>query len=79
MPDAHASHDVIEKARRAFDVGDYREARRLAKRAKSQGDSEVANQASALIERTTPAPLSKYLLLLTTLLLLAVTYFGYSR
>lgn len=51
----------LEAAQRAFDHGDFREARRLARPLASDGDEKVRSAAHTLLERTSIDPLIAWL------------------
>lgn len=69
--------DALSRALQAFDEGNYALARTLATELASNSDGDIAAQAKELLVRLSPAPLGKYLLLLTGILLLATTVFVY--
>lgn len=70
---------ALAQAEILFDQGHYQEARRVSVALSKSEDPATRAAAHALTERMNPAPLTKYLLLLTGLLLLAVTVFAYAR
>jgi hypothetical protein len=73
---SRATH--LQLVQRAFDRGNYREVRRLVAKMREREPSAADTQAAVdLLHRTQPDPLVKYLLLLSALLLLAVTVFSY--
>ena len=63
--------------RKAFDAGDYRTARTLAQRTlEDAGASDKAKDgARAILKKTSPPPLAKYIFLLTAVLLLLLSVF----
>jgi hypothetical protein len=70
---------ALVRAESLFERGHYQEARRLADKLSKSEEPATQSAASALTERMNPAPLTKYLLFLTGLLLLAATLFAYSQ
>jgi hypothetical protein len=70
---------LLKSARRAFVKGDHLTAGRLAARAQEVNAPTIQEDARLLRERMSPAPLAKYLLLLTFILLLFVTLLAYQR
>ncbi len=69
----------MARAEDLFQKGDYASAGRIARQVKEAGDEEARARAHTLLERLPPSPLAKYLLLLTLLLLIAVTVFAYGN
>jgi hypothetical protein len=70
---------LLKQAQELFEAGNYAEARRLAERIGQSDQSELREGAAELLARLEPAPLTKSLLLLTGVLLLAVTVFAYTK
>jgi hypothetical protein len=68
---------LLRRAEQHFEEGNYLEAGQIAERLANSSDRAVAAQAVRLQQRLSPAPLTRYLLGLTFLLLLAVTLFAY--
>jgi len=72
--------EALEQARAALEGGNYAEVRRLLRPlADEQAGSPEQEEAQALLARIEPDPWIGYLLLLTFLLLCAVTAFAYSH
>jgi hypothetical protein len=73
------SSSVLEQAKAAFDRGNYAEVRRLVGPLLSSLPScSERDEAEELWSRIQPDPWMSYLLVLSLLLLLAVTLFAYS-
>ena len=73
-----ASTARLRAAQVAFDSGNYLLARELSTAlAREEPDSEAADSARQLLAQTEPHPHVRVLLLITTLLLIAVTLFAY--
>jgi hypothetical protein len=70
---------ALQEALSAFEQGNYARAREMAESVKASGSAEDQSAAGELLARMSPAPLAKYLLLLTGVLLLVVTAFAYSH
>jgi hypothetical protein len=70
---AHAELDALVAA---FEAGDFRTVRSGAKRlASGEATEAVKRAAGELLDRTKPDPLATYLLVLTAVLLVALTVF----
>lgn len=68
---------LLHDAQSAFEQGDYKVAADLAKNLQGSTEVEVATAAKVLLERTEPPALTKYLLLLSLVLLVFVTLAAY--
>lgn len=68
---------LLAQARGAFHKGAYQSARAFAARAQTSGSPRVQKDAELLLSQLSPAPLIKYLLLLTFFLLIVVTFLAY--
>jgi hypothetical protein len=68
----------LDAAHRAFDAGDFAEARRLAQAQKSESGADAATRAAAdeILMRTGIDPLIVWLTAGAVLLFVAVVYFG---
>lgn len=82
--DAHSSNhtdesELLARAQQRFLDGNYLEAGKIAERLSKSADAHVAGEAKQILTRLSPAPLARYLLALTFVLLLVVTAFAYSR
>ncbi len=70
------AHPELDGLVAAFEAGDFRTVRSGAsKLASSDADESVRSAARVLLDRTKPDPLATYLLVLTALLLVALTVF----
>lgn len=68
------AHPELDALVAAFEAGDFRTVRSGAgKLASSEADEAVKRAARELLDRTKPDPLATYLLVLTALLLVALT------
>lgn len=69
--------------KKAFDAGDYRRARELASEVLNDAGAtqKAKDSARAVLEKTSPPPLAKYIFLMTAVLLALLTFFwiGESR
>lgn len=75
-----ANHEeALPLALEAFAEGNYAVARKHAQRVAESADEPTRVAGEQLLAKMSPAPLGKYLFLLTAFLLLAVTYFAYSK
>jgi|GEM_PF-1578360 len=70
---------LLEAAYAHFTAGDYVSARRNAETLLASKYPDTKKKAEELLERLSPPPLTKYLLLLTGLLLLAATAIAYTH
>lgn len=70
---------LLEQAEALFHAGDYGSLRKIALKLEASADKEIRSRARELRERPLPSPLTRYLLLLTFLLLVAVTVFAYGK
>lgn len=68
-----APEDPLAAARAAFEAGDYGEARALAGEHLASADARVREAARRLVERTTPDPAAKWLLLGALVVIAATT------
>jgi hypothetical protein len=70
---------LLKEAQLALSDGDHLKAGRLATSALESKVPSIQQDASLLLEQISPAPLAKYLLLLTFVLLFFVTLLAYQR
>lgn len=70
---------LADQAQSAFEAGNHRLTQELARQLARSNDPEDQARASTLRARLSPHSLTKYLFLLTTLLLVVVTIFAYTR
>lgn len=70
--------EALAEAEAAFARGNYEAARRIAAELARNEDAKLSERAEGIIKRTTPPPLTHYLLGLTFALLVAATWFAYS-
>lgn len=70
---------LLEAAYAHFTAGDYENARRNAETLLGSNYPDTKKKAEELLQRLSPPPLTKYLLLLTGLLLAAVTVIAYAH
>lgn len=71
--------ELLLEAQSAFAEGNYARVRERALPLASSDDASTRESAQKLLSQIAPAPVGKYLFLLTGLLLLFVTYFAYSK
>jgi hypothetical protein len=74
---ASSDGKLLHDAQSAFEQGDYKVAADLAKKLQSSTQVVVATAARLLLQRTRPPALTKYLLLLSFVLLAFVTLAAY--
>lgn len=79
MTDPVTTEGALLEARQAFAEGNYARAREHAQRLAESADGPTREAGLDLLTKMSPAPVGKYLFLLTALLLMAVTYFAYSN
>lgn len=79
MKDLDTPLDPLVEARTAFAGGNYALARKCALPLAESDDLRTREAAQKLLSQLEPAPVGKYLFLLTALLLVAVTYFAYAK
>lgn len=79
MTNSKATEEALREAHSAFDQGNYALVRKRALPLLESDNAAIQEAARILLAQIAPAPVGKYLFLLTALLLLAVTYFAYSK
>lgn len=79
MTNPEAKDEALLEATSAFAEGNYALVRKRALPLLESDDVITRNAAQKLLDQIAPAPVGKYIFLLTALLLLAVTYFAYAK